>query len=125
MITEPALMCQASSAIFLNRLVQSLPPAGEYFYRRVSQMDLNPVAVELDFMNPTGAGRYLLDRAGQRRLDKAGIGRLDADGRWFFPLKRHAELTKHDEGFKFPCAGRFRNPFGGVERAADYPIFSA
>ena len=25
MIVDPALMCQASSAIFLNRLVQSLP----------------------------------------------------------------------------------------------------
>ena len=62
---------------------------GEDLRRLVGQMDLNTVAVELDFVNPALSGRHLLDRGGQGRFDEAGEGRLDADGRRFSTLKRH------------------------------------
>jgi hypothetical protein len=52
-------------------------------------MDLDTVAVELDFVNPALSGRHLLDRGGQGRLDEVGEGRLNADGRRFSTLKRH------------------------------------
>jgi hypothetical protein len=35
-------------------------------------VDLDAVAVEIDFVNPAGAARHLLDRAGQGRFDEAG-----------------------------------------------------
>jgi len=52
-------------------------------------VDLNTVAVELNFMNPALSGRHLLDRGGQGRLDEAGQRRLDADVRRFSTLKHH------------------------------------
>jgi len=52
-------------------------------------MDLNPVTVELDFVNPALSGWHLLDRGGQGRFDEAGEGRLDADARRFLTRKRH------------------------------------
>ena len=51
-------------------------------------MDLDTVAVELDFVNPALSGWHL-DRGGQGRFDEAGEGRLNADGRRFSTLKRH------------------------------------
>jgi hypothetical protein len=62
---------------------------GEDLRRLVGQMNLDTVAVELDFVNPALSGRHLLDRGGQGRFDEAGEGRLDADGRRFSTLKRH------------------------------------
>ena len=63
--------------------------AGENLDRLVGEVDLDPVAVELDFVNPALSGRHLLDRGRQGRLDEAGKRRLDADGRRFSTLKRH------------------------------------
>jgi len=36
--------------------------AGEDLHGFVRQMDLDAVAIELDFMNPSRSGRHLLDR---------------------------------------------------------------
>jgi hypothetical protein len=55
----------------------------------VCQMDLDAVAVKLDFVNPAGAARHLLDRGGQGRLDEARQRRLDANRRRFSTLKCH------------------------------------
>jgi hypothetical protein len=52
-------------------------------------MDLDTVAVELDFVNPALSGWHLLDRGGQGRFDEAGEGRLNADACRFSTLKRH------------------------------------
>ena len=49
-------------------------PPGEDLGRLVGQMDLDPVAVELDFVNPALSGRHLLDRGCQGRFDEAGQG---------------------------------------------------
>jgi hypothetical protein len=60
MIADPAPMSMRSAAIFLKRLVQSLP-------RRVNldggipEMDLDPITIELDLVNPAFAGRHLVD----------------------------------------------------------------
>ncbi|MGY4299900.1 hypothetical protein ACVWXN_007995 [Bradyrhizobium sp. i1.4.4] len=62
---------------------------GENLRRLVGQVDLDPVAVELDFVNPSPAGRHPLDRGGQGRFDEAGQRRLHADCRGSFTLKRH------------------------------------
>ena len=52
---------------------------GEDLDRLVGQVDLDPVAVELDFVDPARSGRHLVDRGRQGRLDEAGQRRLDAD----------------------------------------------
>jgi len=61
MIAELALTCQASSAIFLKRLVQVIAAAGEYPNARVGEVDLKPVAIELDLVDPPIAGRHPLN----------------------------------------------------------------
>jgi hypothetical protein len=53
----------------------------------VSEMHLDTIAVELDFMDPSLAGRHAVDRGRQGRLDEAGEGRLDAQRSGFFPWK--------------------------------------
>ena len=50
-----ALTSKASAAIFPKRFVQSLPPASEDCDCAVGDMHLNPVAIELDLMNPARA----------------------------------------------------------------------
>jgi hypothetical protein len=60
---------------------------GEDFDRLVGQMDLDPVAVEFDFVDPARPGRHLLDRRSQSGLDEAREGRLDADRRRFSTLE--------------------------------------
>jgi hypothetical protein len=57
-----------------------LAAAGENFYRFVRQVNLDAIAVELDFMNPALAGGRFVDRRRQRGVDESGVGRLDADG---------------------------------------------
>jgi hypothetical protein len=53
--------------------------AGEDLHRFVGEMNLDAVAVELDFVNPARSGRHLLDRGGQGRFNEAGEGRLGAN----------------------------------------------
>jgi hypothetical protein len=57
--------------------------------RLVGQMDLDPVAVELDLVNPAVSGRHLSDRGREGRLDEATLWRLDPDGLGLLTLKRH------------------------------------
>jgi hypothetical protein len=45
----------------------------KYLNCGISQVDLNPVAIELDLVNPPLAGRYPLNRRCQRRFNEAGI----------------------------------------------------
>jgi hypothetical protein len=49
------------------------PVAGEYPLFSLVQMNLDPVTVELDFMEPLVAGRRLGLQRGQLRLDEPGI----------------------------------------------------
>jgi hypothetical protein len=46
--------------------------SSEYFDRGVSQVDLNPVAVKLDLVEPPLPSRYLLYRCRERRFNEAG-----------------------------------------------------
>jgi hypothetical protein len=62
---------------------------GEDLRRLVGQVDLDTVAVELDFVNPPITGRHFLDRGCQGRFDEPGQGRLEADCLRFSTLKRH------------------------------------
>ena len=82
---------------------------GEDLRRLVGKMDLDTVAVELDFVNPAVSGRHLLDRGCQGRFDEAGQGRLEADRRRFFTLKRHSR-TPRNSRFKLAQFEWFRNP---------------
>ena len=84
MIALPALMCQASAATFLKRLVDA--------HLGVLDVHLNAIAVEFDLVKPSLTGRHPLDRGGQCRFDKAGEVRLDAYCRRPFTLKRHTKL---------------------------------
>ncbi len=59
--------------------------SGEHLDGGVPETDLNPIAVELDLMNPSVAIWHLLDGRRQRRLDEAGKGRLDATGWRLWP----------------------------------------
>jgi hypothetical protein len=63
---------------------------GEHLDRLVGEVDLDPVAVELDLVDPTLAARCLFDRGRQRRFDQTGVGRLDAYCRRSFALKCHS-----------------------------------
>jgi hypothetical protein len=58
---------------------------GEHLDGGIPEMDLDPVAVELDFMNPALAGRCLVNRSCQSGFDKAGEGGLDATGWQLWP----------------------------------------
>ena len=77
----------------IGNLPEALGPvisaAGEDSHGLVCEMDLDAVAVELDFVNPAGPARHLLDRAGQGRLNEARQRRLDANRCRFSTLKRH------------------------------------
>jgi hypothetical protein len=61
----------------------------ENLHRFVGEVDLHPVAIELDFMDPSLAGRHAVDRGRQGRLDEAGEGRLDAQRFRLFSLEGH------------------------------------
>jgi hypothetical protein len=84
MIADPVQICHASSAIFLNRVVQSTAPGVD-----LQEMDLNAIAIEFDFVEPTVAAGHLVDGARERRFEEVRKGSLDADDRRLFPLKRH------------------------------------
>jgi hypothetical protein len=82
--------------IIINReLDDVLPPAGEDLYGVVVDLELDAIAVELDFMDPPIAGRHFLDRGRQRGLDESGEGRLRANCRSLFALKRHNKTPRH------------------------------
>jgi hypothetical protein len=49
-------------------------PLSGGLYAHVDQVDLNTVAVELDFVNPPITGRHFLDRGCQGRFDEPGAG---------------------------------------------------
>jgi hypothetical protein len=83
MIAEEALIRNASFAIFLKRLVQSL---GENLDILVCDVELDSIAVELDLVNPPFALGQPLDRRGERRFDESRKRRLDADRLGLCPL---------------------------------------
>jgi len=58
-------------------------------YAHVGQVELDTVALVLDFVNPPITGRHILDRGCQGRFDEPGQGRLEADRLGFSTLKRH------------------------------------
>jgi hypothetical protein len=45
---------------------------GEHAHGFVSDMKLDTIAIELDFVDPAGAGWHLVDRLRQRWFDEAG-----------------------------------------------------
>jgi hypothetical protein len=65
-----------------GHLAKTLGPvvaaAGEHARGFVCDVQLHPVAIELDFMEPTVAARHLSYLGRERRLDETGEGRLDA-----------------------------------------------
>ena len=80
MIADPALMCHASAAIFLEALGPVIAAPGEHLDRLVREMDLHPVAVEFDFVDPAVAAGHLVDGSREGGLDETGEGRLNAYG---------------------------------------------
>jgi hypothetical protein len=58
-------------------------------------MDLDAIAIELDFVDPSIAVRGLADRGGELRRHEAGEERLRADRRWLLALKRHGSHQAH------------------------------
>jgi hypothetical protein len=71
MIADPVQICHASSAIFLNRVVQSTAPGVD-----LREMDLNAIAIEFDFVEPTVAAGHLVDGARERRFEEVRKGAL-------------------------------------------------
>ena len=59
MIADRALISKASSAIFLKRLVQSLPRRVNTAHGFVGDVKLDAVAVELDLVDPALAASAL------------------------------------------------------------------
>src|SRR5690349_1904750 len=59
----------------MGDLLEAVSPivaaAGEDLRRLIGKMDLDTVAVELDFVNPAFPRRHPLDRGGQGRFDEA------------------------------------------------------
>ncbi|HEY7423123.1 MAG TPA: hypothetical protein VH682_02665 [Gemmataceae bacterium] len=77
--------------------------------RLVGQVNLNAVAVELDFVNPARSGRHFIDRGSQRWLDESGQWSLAANRRRLLPLKRHSSTPRNNR-FKVTQTKSFRNP---------------
>jgi hypothetical protein len=61
MMADPAFMCQASAAIFSETIGAVIAAPGEHLDGGIPEVDLDPVAVELDLVNPPLARRYLVD----------------------------------------------------------------
>jgi len=72
-----------------------IAPAGEDGCRHISQVDLQPVTVELDLVYPALAGWHLLDGGGERRIDEAGVGCFHPDSRRLLALERHRSDQAH------------------------------
>jgi hypothetical protein len=56
MIANPAPVCHA----FGCDLSETITP-GEHLDGGIPEMDLDPITIELDLMNPAFAGRHLVD----------------------------------------------------------------
>ena len=56
---------------FLETVRPVVSAAGRYLDGLVGQVNLDPVAVELDLMDPALSGRHLRDRRRQGRLDES------------------------------------------------------
>jgi hypothetical protein len=74
---------------FLESLGPIVAAPGEHGDRRVFDVDLHPITIELDLVQPALARWHLIDRCCQRRFNEAGIIGLGAYRRRFFTLKRH------------------------------------
>jgi hypothetical protein len=71
-------------AIFLSPSSPSAPR--EHLRRGIGDLDLNAVAVELDFVNPLFAGGHAIDRRRRRgESEEGGLGGLEAEAMalWF------------------------------------------
>jgi hypothetical protein len=65
----------------------------EDFDRAVADVELYPVAVELDFVYPALAVRHLIDCSRQGRFNEIGYRCFGADSGRLLALKRHKPLT--------------------------------
>ena len=74
--------------------------AGEYGHRLVGHVDLDAVAVELDFVNPSGSGRHLLDRG--RQASRVAPIRVDPTHPTTHPRFRSRRLTGIGGGTPLP-----------------------
>jgi len=72
--------------------------AGEDRDAFVGEVQLHPVSVKFDFMDPAFAGRYLFDRRCQGRLDEAEKGRFNAYSQGPFALERHGQTKRIGSG---------------------------
>jgi hypothetical protein len=92
----------ADEALIQERIVRDLPetpgpvvtPTCENRDVFVRDVELDPITVELDFVDPALALRHSFDRGGERGFDESGKPRLDAYRRRFSPLKRHILQTR-------------------------------
>jgi hypothetical protein len=101
---------------------------GEYLDSSVPEMDLDPVAIELDLMHPALARRHLADWCRQGRRDKAGVGGLDATGWRLWPGIGHrsgepqGQLTARTEMAVDERRDRWRQIMPGeIETAHNFP----
>ncbi len=72
MIAEARLDVLGVVRDLLEAVGPIMAPACEDFDRLVGEVDLDAVAVEFDFMDPTGAGWHLLDRGRHGRFYEGG-----------------------------------------------------
>lgn len=101
MIAEPALMCQGGGVDLTEALSPVVAAPGEDPDRLVHELDLHPVAVELDLVKPAFAARYLLDGRRERGFDEAGERGLRANRRRFFPHNRKPATLNRSPITKF------------------------
>jgi hypothetical protein len=77
----------------IGDLLEALGPIvatpGQYLDAFVGEVDLDPVAVELDLVDPAFAAWDALDRGRERRFNEARIIRLGADRRRLLTLESH------------------------------------
>ena len=98
MMAELALYQKGVVGDLFETLGPVMPIAGEDCDAFVGEVQLHPVAVKFDFVDPAFAGRYLFDRRRQRRLDEAQERRLDANRRGLFALERHGQSRRIGRG---------------------------
>jgi hypothetical protein len=87
---------------FLKALGPVIAPSREDRHVVVGKLDLDPVAIELDLVDPARTVRYTLGGCGKGRLHKAGQGGFDPWFRRLFTLDRHTHTRVGEPDLSMP-----------------------
>ena len=83
---------------FLKSFSPIVAAPGEDCHRFICKMNLHPVAVKFDFVNPARSGWHFRNQRGESRINEPEERCLDADHRRFLALERHSYTKRMGNG---------------------------